>query len=1650
MRFVRLVLALSMVLPAGCACVLADSCVDRSALAPKTSFRTHPTSGNRLGGRTFAFPGPRRVTADEKDRLASDSRKILMDDEIKYGLLSEKHSIVRYVNGVLKKLTDAQQEKSELIPKVYVLKECKEMLGYALPDGSIVVSLPMLGLLQTEDELAFLLAHELTHIQRGHAKDDLKVHRSMKEGVGSLRLKEYEADLTPVVNLLGQAGYYPLAGETFFQHIIEQVSGSDWGLVHGSLEDRRLNILSLAFVLDLQGMERAQKALKPSIKKNIQKMLMGLQSLKRDRLQRWSDALKYDASKASKEISSRLLRGDDKEWAMLQHLFCSQYRRLIADIRAKAVKESGSFYESLEYRDLSPYGEYGLPREKLVDESAHRSNVLVLQEMLASVFPKKLPHLSPEEHRVFSAIVLQFGMGVPLLQRTGKLLLRTGKSVVLWDVPNWHALDFKGLDGQYLGKSVFQSLMNDENIEGFLALLDPDNFKKLGIPFLEDSADYPVEDKIADFVDYCAKEVELFTDQDTGAFDFDKYFRVCSKLLARFEELYAAQEGRAIDREALMQRMTMKLYDRGMCSFEEMYESLRGNQKQVKREHLLLMQFMDTWLAEERMHERLKYHEQLLKTENNSRLVLVGLLGSWLNGLGDQPSVKEYYSLFGYKFEPKQFMEDWEYLLEGLPEEFQHALYRAILNNDFNAVNVFNKAVGHELGFVRIMEKTLPSRTVFLQCLNSYLRGLIQNVESPQKCINEIIAVLEYLRVARPDIRRSDVLVGFDMDRDVMETRLWIYENLHSALDSYLSRNNEAGDQRAWALLQRMDKVFPVSSIEAIMAAPFQHKDGHVPDKKNFISLAEKNIQRLYPSAKGNAQKLMLLANLFIEPDVKRKVSDYALHLALENEDFPAAWSLVFGEHVEDSKAFVGASLEMFVEHVAQTPIEMEKLKQRLLEIYRTRATEQRAGEGTFLDGFFKYCYDHGDELIACALESRNDEEPLLRLLFREWWQRTGKEGAYLDKIMDPSALDYFDDKKVTQEWTEIDMSISFVEEAMRFEPKFDPIHLLSVNEVLEKLYNADMFQRHLILRKTLTDPQKGILRNKAKVRALAKKFMKEHLNISAGQKPVVDALIDAFVEAASSDDMYFLLAPLLSKAIFQRPPEQAKEKKRLVRDSFQREEAKRFGHPDDDKSIWCTELRHAFTGKDGEKYRTQGDCLVGKATRFAFTEKFLGRQILGPEYAIYDEMPEEYKGLKGLKHFSEMDTVLSIAQQLGAVGVRFLQILGQYMELSPEVEKEFSQVFDSIYGQSKLAAFETIRREAPDLVGPEDRMVRRIGGGSLVSVYEMLQPDGKKYVLKVLNPNAEARVRDAIALIRKVMEILLKKDPTNKNYLMVRDNVLPDLEAWLIADINDAKFLENDKKFRQRYSGFAPPGYRFSMYVPESYEPNYRFIKREEYIEGVNFKDLQIGAKTDLKAGIVTSADYKQIASLTIKNYMMQIQDGLGLVHSDAHQGNFRIMPDGRIAILDRNFYLEWTADDRKFIQDFTAFSFEDYLIKGPAAMAGEKIGQLVDYLLVLPENKKLAKKKNAIMAATIAEFTQNGKLESLITSEGLSDITLFLKKQGLKLPLKMTLLVKNFAFLNNLARKAGFQNLAEVVLYDPAHESSDDLKPSLTEMAL
>lgn len=362
-------------------------------------------------------------------------------------------------------------------------------------------------------------------------------------------------------------------------------------------------------------------------------------------------------------------------------------------------------------------------------------------------------------------------------------------------------------------------------------------------------------------------------------------------------------------------------------------------------------------------------------------------------------------------------------------------------------------------------------------------------------------------------------------------------------------------------------------------------------------------------------------------------------------------------------------------------------------------------------------------------------------------------------------------------------------------------------------------------------------------------------------------------------------------------------------------------------------------------------------------------------------------------QRITPIEFIKEVAGNLGALGRRFLQVLPQFIELPERYEKEFSDVYDKVAGQSKLSAIATVEREWPDVWDELPEIKGKIGGGSIVTVFEAVNKDGRREVLKVRNPNILYHLDESEKVVASVANRLSEKH--GGSYDQAR-SVVPDISEWVTNDVNFENFLEEDKSFKEKYNGFSVNKNKYRIRIPDSYGPSNPYFSREEYLPGTNLTSIDEIAAAE-------KHDVKEVIGLLAKFYMKQIMDGK--LHSDVHPGNYSVTDDYELVMYDRNYYVTLSASEKSAILSlFNPF------------VPGDRKIELVSAAM---STNSEAREAVARFVSTLSSGDVDGAKKSIIE----------IKAAGVVMPLNFTLLLKNISAIQSLAKKAGYGSIFEAL---------------------
>lgn len=789
-------------------------------------------------------------------------------------------------------------------------------------------------------------------------------------------------------------------------------------------------------------------------------------------------------------------------------------------------------------------------------------------------------------------------------------------------------------------------------------------------------------------------------------------------------------------------------------------------------------------------------------------------------------------------------------------------------------------------------------------------------------------------------------------------------------------------------------------------------------------ALLEDVISQLKPDASSiKDRESLYLLSLCALPVTRDFVQSRVLPPLFEKMDFKELYDFVTAGI---GRITTMQPIEKLVEEKAQTIPQLQKLvsTQQALAKLVTEQPDPDIGIGNAL-GYASKCSTL-DRLtfLKCALNTQYGERELKTAIYRSW-----RDLSYTERVR------------------------------LNFELMGTVESFLDT----QTLYLLDLKYKYMVLRTALADATHGVLVRAASKRRLAPTLMQELVAADNPQDKaavdLVEKLLSALVEHAPLSLSYFTLVPLMMNKLFLPPPEHEDgfaiavdyelDQIQFPKDKAVRQEAYKAlakAIEIDQKAVWfwpksaeeIADLRRSISAHAVNDFiaRTRNAGLeewfmlakkhdvqkttaasIANVLRSGFSRQYLLEKVRFKNPLGYFETRKSNVPGNVTKFFGGMpqpperrkmrplEFIVETARNMGSPGVRFLQLLGQYANIPKDYQQDFQQVYDNVRGQSKLTAFQTVAREWPDIDQHLSRIEDAVGGGSLTTVYRARWKDGTPVALKVLNPNLKYFNNIAFEVIKKTLDNLSQTDSRYRIGL----EVLDDIRRWIEGDIDFTGFLPKDREFRERNHGFAGPG-KYRIIVPRSYRPESKYFKLEEFIEGTNL--------TQHEELVKQGHNLKAIVSTICNNYMHQLQKRR--VHADVHPGNFRVTKDREIAILDRNFYLDFGEDEQA--RFMTALGY---------AMAGNVNGlaaYVVDYLAT--GNGNMTRDKNALKSDLVQVFRE-GMASAKPLPDRLLDVVRAVRTSGYTLPLNITLLVRNLHALQKFSERAGFASVEESLAY-------------------
>lgn len=382
-----------------------------------------------------------------------------------------------------------------------------------------------------------------------------------------------------------------------------------------------------------------------------------------------------------------------------------------------------------------------------------------------------------------------------------------------------------------------------------------------------------------------------------------------------------------------------------------------------------------------------------------------------------------------------------------------------------------------------------------------------------------------------------------------------------------------------------------------------------------------------------------------------------------------------------------------------------------------------------------------------------------------------------------------------------------------------------------------------------------------------------------------------------------------------------------------------------------------------------------------------------------------------GGKRFAGVTTAARIRMALAELGTTFIK-LGQILSTRPDlVGADIAAELSKLQTAAPADSPEQVRRTITEELGrPPEEIYREFeaepfASASIAQVHRARLVSGERVVVKVQHAGITERIHSDLDILRRLAE-LAEKYSTQLRLYQPRTAVTQ-LRDTLLRELDFRQEQRNLDRFNRNFA--REPKVRFPRGMADYSSAR---VLTMELMEGTTGFDLD-RLRTE---GI----DPAEVARAGANAYLeMVFRDGF--YHADPHPGNFMILPDGVLVILDGGMVGRLDPETRGEIEAILMA-----LVSKDAAALSEavvRVGSLP------PDFDRHALR--ADMAEFLADYAELS-LEELDLSAALGRVTEIIRSHRILLPASISLLLRLFIMLDGTGR-----------LLDPAFRLAEVLRP-------
>ncbi len=351
--------------------------------------------------------------------------------------------------------------------------------------------------------------------------------------------------------------------------------------------------------------------------------------------------------------------------------------------------------------------------------------------------------------------------------------------------------------------------------------------------------------------------------------------------------------------------------------------------------------------------------------------------------------------------------------------------------------------------------------------------------------------------------------------------------------------------------------------------------------------------------------------------------------------------------------------------------------------------------------------------------------------------------------------------------------------------------------------------------------------------------------------------------------------------------------------------------------------------------------------------------------------------------------------EELGATFIKLGQILSTRPDILPE---EYVNELAKLQDKIPPCPFEKIKGQVERELGKNIEELfdyfeeTPIASASIGQVHRARLKSGELVAVKVQKPGVERQIKEDLEIMEEIIEHISGRVEIARK--MDIRSFYDEFSYIIRSELDYIREGRNAETFKENFKDDG------DIYIPKIFwDYTTRKVLTMEYIEGIKIDEVERLRKAGFSP--------KKIAEKGVDIFMrMILRDGF--FHGDPHPGNFFVMDDGRIALLD--FGMVGVIDRLtriNILQLITGISKRDSTLIMDALLDMGVIG--------FSEKEYLLKKELEI----VFSYYTSLPIKDIKVSEVVNDIFRLSYRYNIKLPSDLFLLLKTIAMAEGLGTK-------------------------------